>query len=185
MGTKISWAAIAVAGSTFLAAGCQTAPEERPTASSASERGAQAEASASDTDRSERAGAMGTATTEQQSRSTEDSRADATAARQSDATGREAASATSGTPYEITGRVESVDESNIEIAGRTFKVDASTSVRKGGVGATLEDIKEGDEVRASLSGTDDAAKAVRIDVMSPKRDSPESSPAQSDTGADR
>jgi hypothetical protein len=100
---------------------------------------------------------MGAATTEQQSRSTGDGQT----------------SASTATPYEITGRVDRVDASNIEIGGKTLKIDSSTSVMKGGVGASLDDIKQGDEVRASLSGSGDAEpKAVRIEVMSPPTDAP-------------
>jgi hypothetical protein len=73
--------------------------------------------------------------------------------------------AAGATPFEITGRVDRVDESRIEVAGRTLAIDSSTSIVKGGVGASLEDIREGDEVRATLSGSGDAAKAVRIEVV--------------------
>jgi hypothetical protein len=160
MVTKISWAAAIVAGSAIIAAGCQTAPEERPSASSASTE-AEPRASASDADKTERAGAMGAATTEQQSRSTGD--------------GQASTSPPGGTttPYEVTGRVDRIDASNIEIAGKTLKIDSSTSVMKGGMGASLDDIKEGDEVRASLSGSGDPEpKAVRIEVMSPPSEAP-------------
>jgi hypothetical protein len=126
MATNISWvAAMVIAGSTLVTAGCQTAPEERPSTSSTATDTAAPRASASDG----------------------------------------VAEGTTANPYEITGRVDRVDASTIEIAGKTIKVDSSTYVRKGGVGGSLEDVKEGDEVRASLSGGD-PPKAERIEVMS-------------------
>jgi hypothetical protein len=80
-----------------------------------------------------------------------------------------ASSAETGTSaYELAGRVEGIDPSNntIQIGGRTVRVDSSTSVMKGGVGATFDDIKEGDEVRASLSLSGEQPKAERIVVTS-------------------
>lgn len=160
MGTKISRAAaIAIAASAFTVAGCQTAPEERPSASAAS-TDASPRAGASDSDKPESAGATGAATTGEQ-RPAESGQASTSAP-------------TSATPYEITGRVESVDASSIAIAGKTLKVDTSTSVMKGGVGASLDDIQEGDEVRASLSGSGDPLKAERIEVIAPATDAPAS-----------
>jgi hypothetical protein len=69
----------------------------------------------------------------------------------------------------ITGRVERVDPSanTIQVAGQTLKTDGATSVKKGGGNVILADVKEGDEVRVDLSGSGDAVKVVRIEVMSP------------------
>jgi len=169
MATKIRWAAaIAIAGSAFIAAGCRTT-EERPSGSSAPT----ARASQGDAGKSGRAGAMGAATTEQQSRSTEGDRTSApTQSSSGDRGGTTAGEATprgatTATSNELTGRVEKVDRSSIQVAGKTLKVDSSTSVKKGGVGAELTDVKEGDQVRASLTGSGDRLKAERIEVMSP------------------
>jgi hypothetical protein len=147
MATKSSWAAaILVAGCTFIAAACRTAPE-KPSASSGSAEGS---------------GTMGTATTEQPTRSAEGGQAGASPQSRSSETAR---AGTGATPYEVTGRVEKVEKSNIQIAGKLLKVDSSTSISKGGVGATLAEVKEGDEVRATLSGSGDPPKAARIEVI--------------------
>lgn len=139
MTTKIHWAAaMAVVAITVMAVGCRTTPEPTPSATS------------------------GTEGTEPQAGATEEGRA--STPRPSD-TG---AMATGETPFEITGRVDSIEASRIEIAGKTLAIDSSTSITKGGVGASLEDIKEGDEVRATMSGSGDPPKAARIEVMSPE-----------------
>lgn len=70
----------------------------------------------------------------------------------------------------VTGKVEKVDKSKhtIQLSGfdHKLKVDSSTSVMKDGARASFEDIREGDRVRASYSGSGDEPTATRIDVMS-------------------
>jgi hypothetical protein len=69
---------------------------------------------------------------------------------------------------ELTGRVENFDHSakTLTISGQSVKVDSSTEVMKDGQTASLTDISEGDQVRASFSGSGDAMTAQRIEVMS-------------------
>jgi hypothetical protein len=180
MATKSSWAAalLVVAGSTFIAAGCRTAPERSSAAASAEESGTTGSA---------------TGTTEQPARSTEGGQAGASPQRGSSETAQAGSTATA---YEVTGRVEKIDESSIQVAGKQLKIDSSTSVSKGGIGATLADVKEGDEVRASLSGSGDPRKAERIEVMPgteappatetpPPRESPPATDTPEATGTTR
>jgi hypothetical protein len=172
MATKSSWAAalLVVAGSTFIAAGCRTAPE-RSSAASAEESGMTGTA---------------TATTEQPARSTEGGQAGAASPQRGSSETAQTGSTASA--YEVTGRVEKIDEASIQVAGKQLKIDSSTSVSKGGIGATLADVKEGDEVRASLSGSGDPPKAERIEVMpateappATKTPPPRESPPATDT----
>lgn len=156
MARQILWAAaIALAGSMIMAVGCRTAPERTASAGP-------------DTMAEPRTAPEGTASagsdTMAEPRTTEERRTGTPPRAEAGATTAGAA------PFEVTGRVESVDESRIEIAGRTLAIDSSTSIMKGGVGASLENIKEGDEVRATLSGSGDPPKAERIEVMSPTTD---------------
>jgi hypothetical protein len=69
---------------------------------------------------------------------------------------------------ELTGRVESFDHASntFTVAGKSLKVDSTTEVMKDGQTASLTDISEGDQVRASFSGTGDELTAQRIEVMS-------------------
>jgi hypothetical protein len=62
---------------------------------------------------------------------------------------------------QVTGKVDKVDQTKNELSLKV-KVDPSTQVMKNGKTATLSDIKEGDQVRASFSGS----QVQRIDVMS-------------------
>jgi hypothetical protein len=62
---------------------------------------------------------------------------------------------------QVTGKVDKIDQSKKELSLK-LKVDESTQIMKDGQRATLSDIKEGDQVRASFSG----GEVQRIDVMS-------------------
>jgi Cu/Ag efflux protein CusF len=68
---------------------------------------------------------------------------------------------------ELSGRVEKFDHESktFTVAGKDLKVDSSTKVMKDGEKAELTDIQEGDEVRASYSGSGDTLTADRIEVM--------------------
>jgi len=72
------------------------------------------------------------------------------------------ASAGGAGEQQITGKVEKVDQSKKELSLR-LKVSDTTQVMKDGKTATLSDIKEGDQVRASFDAT---GEPVRIDVTS-------------------
>jgi hypothetical protein len=71
------------------------------------------------------------------------------------------ASAGAAGQSQITGKVDKVDQSKKELSLK-LKVDEGTQIMKDGQRATLSDIKEGDQVRASFSGS----QVQRIDVMS-------------------
>jgi Cu/Ag efflux protein CusF len=69
----------------------------------------------------------------------------------------------------LQGKVEKFDrsENTLTLSGidTKLKVDSSTQVMKEGARATLNDIKEGDQVRASYSGTGETVNAKTIDIM--------------------
>ncbi|HEX9049540.1 MAG TPA: hypothetical protein VF841_03320 [Anaeromyxobacter sp.] len=90
-------------------------------------------------------------------------------------------SATAGS-NEVTGKVQKFDKKNNELSLK-LKLSPSTQVTKDGQTASLSDIKEGDEVRASFSGSE----VTQIEVM-PKGSSGSSmkhsgSSGSSDTGS--
>lgn len=70
---------------------------------------------------------------------------------------------------ELTGTVEKFDRESKELtlqhSDKKLKVNDSTRVMKDGQRGSLSDIKEGDQVRASFSGTGDKLTATRIDVV--------------------
>ncbi|HSD19727.1 MAG TPA: hypothetical protein VLC54_06810 [Anaeromyxobacter sp.] len=70
---------------------------------------------------------------------------------------------------ELTGTVEKFDRESKELtlqnSDKKLKVSDSTRVMKDGQSASLSDIKEGDQVRASYSGSGDTLQVSRIDVM--------------------
>jgi hypothetical protein len=103
---------------------------------------------------------MGAASTEQQSRSSARVGASGTASAST--------SASPSSQREVAGLVESFDHASntFRISGTSVKVDSSTEVLKDGQRASLTDVQEGDEVRASFSGSGDAATANRIEVTS-------------------
>jgi hypothetical protein len=129
----------------------------------------------------QRGGAEGAATSGQQTRAPEErqtspSRTSAPGAAASSAT----ASPTTGmAANELVGRVESVDRSKgtLQVAGKTLKVETSTSVKRNGVGAEVRDIQEGDQVRASFSGSGDTLKAERIEVTGSRKPATGTQPA--------
>jgi hypothetical protein len=143
---------------------------------------------------------MGAASTEQQQRSSPQ----AGASGQSDST--EAPGRSTGTPHarsgsdtrtatapsspggsELTGRVEKFDHTSktFTISGTTVKVDESTEVTKDGRKAALTDVQEGDQVRASMSGSGDAATARSIEVTSSGAATSGSSPSTGSQPAGR
>jgi Cu/Ag efflux protein CusF len=76
---------------------------------------------------------------------------------------------------QVTGKVEKVDQSKKELSLR-LKVSDTTQVMKDGKTASLSDIKEGDQVRASF---DSSGEPVRIDVTSSSGSGSKSSPSGS------
>jgi Cu/Ag efflux protein CusF len=67
---------------------------------------------------------------------------------------------------QVTGKVGKIDKTNKEIT-LSLKVSDSTQVTKDGQRASLTDIKEGDQVRASFSGSGESLQVTEIEVMSP------------------
>jgi Cu/Ag efflux protein CusF len=74
-----------------------------------------------------------------------------------------------GGKNELTGTVEKFDRESKELtlqhSDKKLKVNDSTRVMKDGQRGSLSDIKEGDQVRASFSGTGATLTATRIDVV--------------------
>lgn len=66
---------------------------------------------------------------------------------------------------QVTGKVGKIDKTNNEIT-LSLKVSDSTQVTKDGQRASLTDIKEGDQVRASFSGSGESLQVTEIEVMS-------------------
>jgi Cu/Ag efflux protein CusF len=75
------------------------------------------------------------------------------------------ASAGAAGQNEITGKVEKYDKAKKELSLR-LKVSDDTQVMKDGQRASLSDIKEGDQVRASFTGSGENLQVQRIDVVS-------------------
>ncbi len=85
--------------------------------------------------------------------------------------GKDTATSTSSTSKSLTGEVAKVDKKDhtVSIKGtdQKLKVDpTSTQVMRNGSQASIDDIKEGDQVRASFSGTGSQIKVNKIDVLS-------------------
>ena len=78
--------------------------------------------------------------------------------------------AMSSTGTELAGKVEKIDRQSNELtianSGKTLKLSADTKIRKDGQKAKISDIKEGDLVRASFSGSGDTLHVKRLDVVS-------------------
>jgi Cu/Ag efflux protein CusF len=78
-------------------------------------------------------------------------------------------SATTGT-QELTGTVQKFDKDSNELtlssSDRKLKVSDDTQVMKDGQIGSISDIHEGEQVRASFSGTGDTVQVQRIEVMS-------------------
>ncbi|ABS26405.1 conserved hypothetical protein [Anaeromyxobacter sp. Fw109-5] len=70
---------------------------------------------------------------------------------------------------ELTGTVQKFDRETKELtlanSDKTLKVSESTTVMKDGQAGTLSDIKEGEQVRASFSGSGDTLQVSQIEVM--------------------
>jgi Cu/Ag efflux protein CusF len=66
---------------------------------------------------------------------------------------------------EVTGKVDKFDQSSNELT-LSLKVSDSTQVKKDGQTASLSDIKEGDQVRASFTGSGESLQVTEIEVMS-------------------
>jgi hypothetical protein len=71
-------------------------------------------------------------------------------------------SAASASKQHVTGTVGKIDQTNNQLSLQ-LKVNSSTQVMKDGQKASISDIKEGDQVRASLSPS---GAVQRIDIMS-------------------
>jgi hypothetical protein len=141
-----------------------------------------------------RSGAMGAASTEQQQRSAPS----AGASGQSDSSeapgrmtgtphtrsGSDTASATAAPGGEVTGRVDDLDRAanTFTISGLSVKFDSGTEVTKDGQRASPAEIKEGDQVRASFSGSGTDRTAQRIEVMSSGTSAPGLSGSGTGTG---
>jgi Cu/Ag efflux protein CusF len=70
---------------------------------------------------------------------------------------------------ELTGTVQKFDRETKELtlanSDKKLKVSESTTVMKDGQAGTLSDIKEGEQVRASFSGSGDTLQVSQIEVM--------------------
>jgi len=88
----------------------------------------------------------------------------------SSSTGSTADPAATAEGNSLQGKVEKFDRSKntLTLSGtdKTIKLDSSTKVMKDGSSATLDDIKEGDQVRASYSGSGNTVKAQSVDITS-------------------
>jgi Cu/Ag efflux protein CusF len=78
--------------------------------------------------------------------------------------------AMSSTGTELSGKVEKIDRQSNELtianSGKKLKLSNDTKVHKDGQKASISDIKEGDLVRASFSGSGDTIHVKRLDVVS-------------------
>jgi len=81
------------------------------------------------------------------------------------------ASAGSATANALQGKVEKLDrtKNTMTLSGsdKILRIDASTMVMKNGVKATIDDVKEGDEVRASYLGSGTTVKVKSLEVGEP------------------
>jgi Cu/Ag efflux protein CusF len=75
----------------------------------------------------------------------------------------------SATGQELTGTVQKFDKDSKELtlanSDKKLKVSDDTQVTKDGQKGSLSDIKEGEQVRASYSGTGDSLQVTTIEVM--------------------
>jgi Cu/Ag efflux protein CusF len=156
---KIAWSAVAGLGMAgLLVAGTPARAETGKTGSSGSASGQ----TTSDTTSPGSAGSS-SSTMGSPSGSTGTS-SDPSATPGSTASEHHATSMGSGT-NEVTGKVEKFDKANKELT-LSLKVSDTTQVTKDGQSASLTDIKEGDQVRASFSGSGDTLEVTQIEVMS-------------------
>jgi hypothetical protein len=91
--------------------------------------------------------------------------------------GASSAGAQAGTPGKFLGRIERIDRAdNVTIAGsegvglafEQFKVDTKTEVVTPGGKGSMTDLNEGDEVRASFSGSGEELHVDKLEVLPPK-----------------
>ena len=70
----------------------------------------------------------------------------------------------------LTGKVQNFDRSKNELmlsgSDRKLKLDSSTRVMRDGSRASIDDIKEGDQVRASYSGSGDELQVKSLEITS-------------------
>jgi colicin import membrane protein len=83
-------------------------------------------------------------------------------------------SATAG--QQLTGTIQKFDKDSKELtlanSDKKLKVSDDTKVMKDGQKGSLSDIKEGDQVRASYSGTGDTLQVTTLEVMSAQPGAP-------------
>lgn len=79
-------------------------------------------------------------------------------------------SSTSGHFDALSGKVQRFDRSKNELtlsgSDRKLKLDSTTKVMRDGARASIDDIKEGDQVRASFSGSGDTLEVKSLDITS-------------------
>ena len=79
-------------------------------------------------------------------------------------------STTSGHFDALSGKVQRFDRSKNELtlsgSDRKLKLDSTTKVMRDGARASIDDIKEGDQVRASFSGSGDTLEVRSLDITS-------------------
>lgn len=84
-------------------------------------------------------------------------------------TGSSMGSSSSASGKQLHGKVQNFDRSSntltLSNSDKTLKVDPSTKIMKNGERATLDDIKEGDDVRASYSGSGDTLVVRTIEIL--------------------
>ena len=88
----------------------------------------------------------------------------------SSSTGSMGSPQVSSTGTELAGKVQKIDlqsnELTIANSNKTLKLSKDTKIHKDGQKAKISDIKEGDLVRASFSGSGDTLHVKRLDVVS-------------------
>ncbi|BDG06462.1 hypothetical protein [Anaeromyxobacter oryzae] len=76
----------------------------------------------------------------------------------------------SATSQQLTGTVKKFDKDSKELtlsdSDKKLRVSDDTQIMKDGQQGSISDIKEGDQVRASYSGTGDTLQVNRLEVMS-------------------
>lgn len=85
-------------------------------------------------------------------------------------TGSTASTMGDASSQHLVGTVEKFDQASKELtlanSDKKLKISDDTTVMKDGQQATVSDIQEGDQVRASFSGSGDTLQVSRIEVMS-------------------
>jgi Domain of unknown function (DUF5666) len=182
----------ALAAGVLMFTGSGTLAEDRSGGAPAPSRTAGSPSSTGNADETRGRGALGAATTEQQSRpasgpaSKSKTQGGATET-QEPGMGMESANASGATREgPLTGRVAKIDRSRntIEVGGKTLKIDSTTELTKDGTRAGFQDIKEGDQVRASYAGSGKPLHAQRLEVTSSSSDKDTSKSTGSTRGSD-